>query len=140
MIAYLDNSATTKPCPEAVAAMVEALEESWANPSALYRLGGDAAAKLRKARLQVAKAMGAEPNRVFFTAGGTEADNWAIFSTMERMGKRGKHIITTAIEHHAVLHPMKRLEAMGYRVTYLQPDTLGRISVEVWRKTRFWFP
>ena len=131
MIAYLDNSATTKPCPEAVAAMVEALEESWANPSALYRLGGDAAAKLRKARLQVAKAMGAEPNRVFFTAGGTEADNWAIFSTMERMGKRGKHIITTAIEHHAVLHPMKRLEAMGYRVTYLQPDTLGRISVEV---------
>ena len=92
---------------------------------------GDAAAKLRKARLQVAKAMGAEPTRVFFTAGGTEADNWAIFSAMERMGKRGKHIITTAIEHHAVLHPMKRLEAMGYRVTYLQPDTLGRISVEV---------
>ena len=106
MIAYLDNSATTKPCPEAVAAMVEALEESWANPSALYRLGGDAAAKLRKARLQVAKAMGAEPTRVFFTAGGTEADNWAIFSAMERMGKRGKHIITTAIGHHAVLHPM----------------------------------
>lgn len=130
MIAYLDNSATTKPCPEAVAAMVEALEKNWANPSALYRFGADAAAKLRKARLQVAKAMGAEPNRVFFTAGGTEADNWAIFSAMERMGKRGGHVVTTAIEHHAVLHPMKKLETMGYRVTYLQPDALGRISAE----------
>ena len=126
---YLDNSATTKPCPEAVEAMTKALTEGWANPSALYRFGIDAAHALRDARTAVAKAMGAEPDRVFFTSGGTEADNWAIFSTVKRMGKRGKHIITTAIEHHAVLNCMADLEAKGFEVTYLQPDALGNISL-----------
>ena len=72
---YLDNSATTKPCPEAVAAMTKALTENWGNPSALYEFGIDAARSLRSARHQVAAAMGAEPDRVFFTSGGTEADN-----------------------------------------------------------------
>ena len=98
---YLDNSATTKPCPQAVEAMTKALTEDWANPSALYSFGIDTGRKLREARTALAKAMGAEPDRVFFTSGGTEADNWAIFGTVKRMGKRGKHIITTAIEHHA---------------------------------------
>ena len=74
--------------------------------------------------------MGAEPDRVFFTSGGTEADNWAIFGTVKRLGKRGKHIITTAIEHHAILNCMKELEAQGYEVTYLQPDALGRVTLE----------
>ena len=101
---YLDNSATTKPCREAVEAVTRSLTENWANPSALYDFGIDAARDLRTARHQVAAAMGAEPDRVFFTSGGTEADNWAIFSTVKRMGKRSKHLITTAIEHHAVLH------------------------------------
>ena len=109
MLAYVDTSATTKPCPEAVAAMVDALETGWGNPSALYRFGMDAARRLRVAREQVAKALGAEPDRVFFTSGGTEADNWAVGSSMERMGKRGKHVVTTAVEHHAVLNPVKRL-------------------------------
>ena len=127
---YLDNSATTKPCKEAVEAMLSALTEGWANPSALYTFGIDAAHALRSARAAVAKAMGAEPDRVFFTSGGTEADNWAIFSTAKRFGKRGKHIITTAIEHHAVLNCMKELEHQGFEVTYLQPDNLGNISVE----------
>ena len=127
---YLDNSATTKPCKEAVEAMNYALTELWANPSALYTFGIDAAHTLRSARAAVAKAMGAEPDRVFFTSGGTEADNWAIFSTAKRFGKRGKHIITTAIEHHAVLNCMKELESQGFEVTYLQPDHLGNISVE----------
>ena len=127
---YLDNSATTKPCPEAVEAMTNALTEDWANPSALYNFGINAAHKLRDARTTVAKAMGAEPDRVFFTSGGTEADNWAIFSTVKRMGKRGKHIITTAIEHHAILNCTKELEAQGYEVTYLQPDSLGRITLD----------
>ncbi len=127
---YLDNSATTKPCQEAVEAMTSALTENWANPSALYGFGFDAAKALRSARHQVAAAMGAEPDRVFFTSGGTEADNWAIFSTAKRLGKRGKHIVTTAIEHHAVLHCMKELEAQGFQVTYLQPDSEGRISLE----------
>ena len=127
---YLDNSATTKPCREAVEAMTFALTEGWANPSALYSFGIDAAHHLRNARTALAKAMGAEPDRVFFTSGGTEADNWAIFGTIKRMGKRGKHIITSAIEHHAVLNCMKDLELQGFEVTYLQPDNLGNISVE----------
>jgi cysteine desulfurase len=127
---YLDNSATTKPCKEAVEAMTKVLTEGWANPSALYNFGIDAAHALRDARLAVAKAMGAEPDRVFFTSGGTEADNWAIFSTVKRLGKRGKHIITTAIEHHAVLNCMKELESQGFDVTYLQPDHLGNISLD----------
>ncbi len=127
---YLDNSATTKPCPEAVEAMTLALTESWANPSALYGFGIDTAKQLRTARHQVAAAMGAEPDRVFFTSGGTEADNWAIFSTVKRLGKRGRHIITTAIEHHAILHCTRELEAQGYEVTYLQPDSLGRITLD----------
>lgn len=127
---YLDNSATTKPCKEAVEAMTFALTEGWANPSALYSFGIDAAHQLRNARTAVAKAMGAETDRIFFTSGGTEADNWAIFGTVKRLGKRGKHIITTAIEHHAVLNCMKELENQGFDVTYLQPDNLGNISPE----------
>ena len=127
---YLDNSATTKPCKEAVEAMTLALTQNWGNPSALYNFGIDTAHALRTARHQVAAAMGAEPDRVFFTSGGTEADNWAIFSTVKRFGKRGKHIITTAIEHHAILNCMKELEEKGFDVTYLQPDQDGRITAE----------
>ncbi len=127
---YLDNSATTKPCTATVEAVAKAMTEDWANPSALYSFGIDTAKALRTARGQVAAAMGAESDRVFFTSGGTEADNWAILGTVKRLGKRGKHIITTAIEHHAVLHTMKELEAQGFCVTYLQPDEMGRISLE----------
>ena len=127
---YLDNSATTKPCNEAVEAMTNALTVNWANPSALYDFGIDTARQLRTARHQVAAAMGAEPDRIFFTSGGTEADNWAIFSTVKRLGKRGKHIITTAIEHHAIFNCMKQLEAQGFEVTYLQPEETGTISIE----------
>ena len=127
---YLDNSATTRPCGSAVEAMTQALTENWGNPSALYDFGIDTARQLRLARNKVAAAMGAESDRVFFTSGGTEADNWAIFGAMKRMGKRGKHIVTTAIEHHAVLNCMKELEAQGFDVTYLQPDKLGNVTVD----------
>lgn len=127
---YLDNSATTKPCPQAVEAMTKTLTENWGNPSALYRFGFEAGAALRTARHQVAAALGAEPDRVFFTSGGTEADNWAVFSTVKRLGKRGKHIITTAIEHHAILNCMKELEAQGYEVTYLSPERDGRVTLD----------
>ena len=127
---YLDNSATTKPCPEAVDAMMKAMTEDWGNPSGLYNFGIDAAHAMRSARLQVASALGAESDRVFFTSGGTEADNWAIFGTSKRMGKRGKHIITTAIEHHAILNCMKELESQGFEVTYLQPDAQGKITLD----------
>ena len=127
---YLDNSATTKPCAEAVEAMTNALTQSWGNPSALYNFGIDAAHAMRNARHQVAAAMGAEHDRVFFTSGGTEADNWAVFGSVKRLGKRGRHIITTAVEHHAILNCMHELEAQGYEVTYLQPDKEGRIGLD----------
>ena len=127
---YLDNSATTKPCKESVEAITKALTDGWANPSALYNFGFDAAHAMKNARISVAKALGAEPDRVFFTSGGTEADNWAIFSTVKRLGKRGKHIVTTAFEHHAVLNCMKVLESQGFEVTYLQPDSLGNITLD----------
>ena len=129
MIAYLDNSATTRPCPEAVAAINEALSECWGNPSSVHRLGIDAKHRLDAARRQVAEAMGAETERVFFTSCGTEADNWAVFSSAERLKKRGNHIITTAVEHHAILHPMQKLRERGFDVTYLQPDDKGRITL-----------
>ena len=129
MIAYFDNSATTKPCPEAVEACQQMLTPCWGNPSSVHRMGIQAREQLSLARRRVAQAMGAEEDRVFFTAGGTEADNWAIFSAMERMGKRGKHVITTAVEHHAVLHPMQKLEQRGFAVTYLEPDQQGRITL-----------
>ncbi len=127
---YLDNAATTKPCPAAVEAITKALTQDWGNPSAQYRFGIEAARLLRQSRQAVAQALGGETDRVYFTSGGTEADNWAIFSAAERLGKRGKHIITTAVEHHAVLNPMKKLEEQGFEVTWLQPDGLGNISLE----------
>ena len=127
---YLDNSATTKPCKEAVEAITNALTEGWANPSALYGFGFVAAKALRGARSAVAAAMGAEPDRVFFTSGGTEADNWALLGSAKRFGKKNKHIVTTAIEHHAVLNCVKELESQGFEVTYLQPDGEGRITLD----------
>ena len=127
---YLDNSATTQPCPEAVEAMTKALTENWGNPSALYGFGIDTARALRTARSDVAAALEAEPERVFFTSGGTESDNWAVFGTVKRLGKRGRHIVTTAIEHPAILNCMKDLESQGYDITYLSPDSDGFISAD----------
>jgi len=127
---YLDNSATTRPCQASVDAMVSALTEGWANPSALYDFGIEASKALRSARNKVASTMGAELDRVFFTSGGTEADNWAVLGTVKRFGKKNKHIITTAIEHHAILNCVKELEASGFEVTYLQPNELGVVTSE----------
>ena len=127
---YLDNSATTQPSRACVDAMTELLCCAWGNPSSVHALGIEAEKRLKTARKQVAQALGAEPERIFFTSGGTEADNWAISGAAERLGKRGRHIITTAVEHHAVLHPMQRLEARGFEVTYLQPDETGYVSAE----------
>ena len=127
---YLDNSATTRPCAEAVAAMKDMLTNCWGNPSSVHHLGVEAERRLTQARKQVAQLLGAEPDRVFFTSGGTEADNWAILSTAQRLGKRGRHIVTTAVEHHAVLHPMELLETQGFEVTYLRPDETGFVSAE----------
>ena len=128
---YLDNAATTRPCAEAVAAVNDALTARWGNPSAVHRLGIEAARLLRAARQDVAEAMGAETERVFFTSGGTEADNWALRGVAELMalkGRKGGHIITSAIEHHAVLHTAQYLEKQGYEVTYLPVDGRGLVD------------
>ncbi len=114
-------------------AINEAMTTDWANPSALYGFGIDAAKKLRAARGQVAAALGAEPDRVFFTSGGTEADNWALLGAANRFGKKNKHIVSTAIEHHAILNTLKALESQGYEVTYLQPDSDGQITLDALR-------
>ena len=114
---YLDNAATTKPCPAAVAAMTEALTEIWGNPSAVHGLGLRAEQAVKRARAQVAEAMGCPPEQVCFTGGGTEGDNFAFFTTARRHGKRGRHIITSAVEHHAVLNPARALEEQGFQVT-----------------------
>ena len=116
---YLDNSATTKPNAACVQAMTRLLCDTWGNPSSVHELGIAAERELKNARKEVAASLGAEPDRVFFTSGGTEADNWAIFSTCERLKKRGNHIVTTAVEHHAVLHTLAKLEKEGFEVTYL---------------------
>lgn len=131
---YLDNSATTRPCAQAAAAVQEAISTCWGNPSSLHALGLEAAHRLSEARESVAAALEGDPKRVFFTSGGTEADNWAISSSARRMRKRGRHIVTTAVEHHAVLHPLKRLEEDGFTVTYLQPDGDGGVSLESLRQ------
>ena len=130
MTAYLDNSATTRPCEAAIDATVQALRQTWHNPSSLYRPGDEAHRVLESARADVARALGADAACIYFTSCGTEADNWAVFSACARMKKRGRHIITTAVEHHAVLRPFEHLEQEGFEVTYLQPDALGRVSLE----------
>ncbi len=125
---YLDNAATTRPCREAVAAITEALTENWGNPSAVHGMGLRAEKAIKKARSQVASALGCREEQLFFTSGGTEGDNFAVFSVAQKYHKRGKHIITTALEHHAVLNPIRHLESQGFSVTYLTPGPDGTIS------------
>ena len=127
---YLDNSATTQPCPACVRAMTEALTDCWGNPSSVYALGIDAAHRLRQARQAVAAALGAEPDRVFFTSGGTESNNMALTRTAIANKRAGNHIISTSIEHASVYNPLAYLEEQGFQVTYLPVDHDGHISLE----------
>lgn len=126
----MDNAATTKPCPEAVQAVAEAMTDNWGNPSAQHRRGFLAEKAVKTARTQVAAAMGCDAGQLFFTSGGTESDNFAVFSTAQKYHKRGRHIITSAAEHHGVLNPIKTLESQGFEVTYLKPDSSGKILPE----------
>ena len=127
---YLDNAATTKPCEAAINAAVAAMTDGFGNPSSVHDLGFMAETALKTARKDVAAAIGCDPSELYFTSGGTEADNWAVIRGAELGRHRGKHIITTAVEHHGVLEPAAYLESQGYEVTYLEPDETGRISVE----------
>ena len=130
MIHYFDNAATTPVRPEAVQAAVEAMTQGWGNPSSRYAIGTQAAAGVKEHRAQVAAGLGCKPEEVFFTSCGTEGDNWAIQGAVELGRRVGKHIITTAYEHAAVLEPCKALERQGYEVTYLSPDRAGNISLD----------
>ena len=125
---YMDHAATTFMKPEVVAAMVPYLSEYFGNPSSLYRFSREPREGIEAARRQVAVAIGATPQEIFFTAGGTEADNWAIKGVALANRARGNHIVTSAIEHHAVLHTCEWLEKQGFSVTYLPVDGFGRVD------------
>ncbi|MBO6062024.1 MAG: cysteine desulfurase NifS [Clostridia bacterium] len=127
---YLDNAATTRLLPEVLEAMTPYMTEIYGNPSSPHFFGQQVAAALDNARAQVAAGIGAEPGEIIFMSGGTEADNTAIRGIAERYSKRGRHIITTAVEHHAVLHTCQLLEKQGYEVTYLPVDEYGMVTAE----------
>lgn len=126
---YLDNSATTPLKKEVLDAMMPYLTENYGNPSSIYSIGRTAKAAIEAARSQVAEAIGAQPSEIYFTGCGSEADNWAIKGIARAKEKKGKHIITSAIEHHAVLHTLNYLEKQGFEVTYLPVDEYGKISL-----------
>lgn len=127
---YLDNAATTKTAPEAVEAMMPYLTDYYGNAGGIYRLGSESKKAIIRAKETIAETLGAEPNEIYFTSGGTESDNWAIKAVYESYCGRGKHIITSKIEHHAVLHTCKYLEQRGAEVTYLDVDGDGLIDLE----------
>jgi cysteine desulfurase len=126
---YMDNAATTPVKPEVLQAMMPYLTDYYGNPSSVYRLGAKSKEAVEKARHEVAALLGAKDNEIYFTAGGSESDNWAFKAVADAHGNKG-HIITTAIEHHAVLHTARYLEQQGLEVTYLDVDAHGLVDVE----------
>ena len=127
---YMDNAATTKVSQPVVEAMLPYMTEIYGNPSSIHSFGRDARKALDRAREQVAKALGADPQEIYFTGCGTESDNWAIRGGAYAKKPKGKHLITSAIEHHAVLHTMAQLEVEGFEVTYLPVDADGLVNPE----------
>ena len=125
---YMDHAATTPTRPEVVEEMLPCFTERFGNPSSIYALAREAQVTMERARGRVAEAIGARPENIFFTSGGTEADNWAIKGVAAANRKKGDHIVTSSIEHHAVLHACQALEKQGYRVTYLPVDEFGLID------------
>lgn len=126
-IIYMDNAATTKPRKEVVEAMMPYLEEYYANPSSIYGIAMENQKVIQESRKLIADTLGAEPEEIYFTAGGSEADNWALKGVAHANREKGRHIITTKIEHHAVLNSCQYLEEEGYEITYLNVDETGRI-------------
>ena len=122
---YLDNAATTRTDPKVVEAMLPYFTEYYGNPSSVYEFSGISKKAVTDAREILARSIGAKTQEIYFTAGGSESDNWAIKAAAEAFGKKGKHIITSKIEHHAVLHTCEYLEKQGYEVTYLDVDENG---------------
>ena len=126
----MDNAATTKVAPQVLDAMLPYFSEIYANGSSVYQFGQTAKEAIENARAQAAALIGARPEEIYFTGGGSESDNWAIKNAAEVYGNKGKHIITSNIEHHAVLHTCQYLEKHGFEVTYLPVDSEGRITPE----------
>lgn len=129
-IIYLDNAATTQVYPEVLEEMIPFFTEHYGNPSAVYTFAGEAAKGVDHARRVLAQGIGAKPEELYFTGGGSESDNWALKATAEAYAAKGKHIITTKIEHHAILHTCEWLEKHGYEVTYLDVDEFGLVRIE----------
>jgi len=127
---YLDNAATTKTSPEVVKAMLPYFTEYYGNPSSIYTLAGKSKRIVTQTRETIADALGAQSNEIYFTAGGSEADNWAIIATAEAYEAKGKHIITSTIEHHAVYNTCQYLEKRGFEITYIPTDEDGLINIE----------
>lgn len=127
---YVDNAATTKVSPEVVEAMIPYFTESYGNPSSIYAEGREVKSAIERSREQVAAAIGADPKEIYFTGSGSEADNWALRSTARAYKSKGNHIITSAVEHHAVLHTCQDLEKQGFEVAYLPVDEYGMVSAQ----------
>ena len=131
---YLDNAATTRVCPEAAEAAMRAMTEVYGNPSSTHTLGREAKKLLDASRKQAADALGCQPKELCFTSCGSESDNWAILGGAEAMKRRGRHIVSSLVEHDAVRKSLDELEARGFEVTRLQPDKSGAIPVEAVRE------
>ena len=127
-VIYLDNAATTRTAPEVVDTMLPYFTENYGNPSSIYGFASANKEVIAEQREKIADVLGAKANEIYFTAGGTESDNWALTATAETYGTKGKHIITSRIEHHAVLHTCAYLEKRGYEVTYLDVDENGLVD------------
>lgn len=128
---YLDNAATTRTAPEVVEAMLPYFTEMYGNPSSIYEFAGKSKEGVNKARGQIAAALDAKPEEIYFTAGGSESDNWALKATFEAYKSKGNHIITTKIEHHAILHTCEYLEKeRGAKITYLDVDENGIVKLD----------
>ena len=127
---YLDNAATTKTAPEVVQAMLPYFTENYGNPSTIYSLGSASKKAVNEARRTIAGAIGARQEKIYFTAGGSEADNWALKATAEAYESKGKHIITSKIEHHAILHTCEYLEKRGFQITYVDVDSNGIVKLD----------
>ena len=131
---YFDNSATTKIDPQVLQTYNLAANEFWGNPSSLHALGTHAHNLLQQSREQIASLVHVKPSEIYFTSGGTESDNWVIKGTAWEKREFGKHIITTSIEHAAVLNPMHQLEELGYDVTYLPVDHRALLILKMFVK------
>lgn len=129
-VIYMDNAATTRVDPRVFEKMTPFFTETYSNPSATYSFANEALAAVNEARKEVAAAIGSKENEIYFTGGGSESDNWALKATAECYENKGKHIITSKIEHHAILHTCEYLESKGFEVTYLDVDEFGRVSPE----------